>query len=237
MNRDADNQKLVCYSRRRMLAAVTAAGVGSIAGCSGTGGDAAENDADATDDTDSTGDAGGSSTDSGSEDGSTESPTETGDGCPQWSSLSPYDVSETDFAVIPSFPTEWTQYNETYIESFVEIRCGYPGSVTDDGVSYPDHIAITQVTSTAEKDTHEPVIEQGLYERDDPVVIDGEEFVVGREVLNLTTRWHLTVPSPDDTYHITTVEAETARESCFETLSTAGRAVVDSLEVNPETTL
>lgn len=221
------------YSRRRVLTGLAVAGVGGLAGCSGGG---APNDVAAGDSDSGNGNTGGNGGNGGDSGGSSGGGGG-GGGCPQSSSLSAYDVSGTDFAVVPSFPDGWTKYRETYTESAVEVGFGYPGSAAESGTSYPDNLVLTQVTSAIEKDGLSNLIEQGVYDAVDPVVIDGTEYVVGANQMGTALTFQFTAPGPRDTYYLTSLIVSSEKESCFEGMRSTGRAVLDSLEPNDATTL
>jgi hypothetical protein len=218
----SDKRKQGDCSRRRVLAGLTVGSVGALGGCLGTGSDSPSDDgADASGDG-SSADAGGGG----------------GDGCPQWSSLSAYDVSGTDFVVVPSFPDSWETLQESYIEAQVEVGFAYPGSRSESGSSYPDNVFVTQITSPTGKDWGlRESIEQDLYDEADPVVIDGTEFIVVTRQTPTTAFFRFTAPGPDDKYYITRVSINSERESCLGTMQAAGRAVLDSLVPNEETTI
>jgi len=158
-----------------------------------------------------------------------------GSGCPQWSGLSPYDVAETDFAVVPSFPSGWTKYRENHLEKTVEVGYGWPESASS--ASYPDLVILTQVTSPSEKDANSLFIESGVYEETDPLVIGGTELLVGLLERDDGAQWQFTAPGPNDTYYLTNFQIAMDNEDCYGTMYELGRTVLDSLEPNTETTL
>jgi len=219
-----------------VLTVLAVGGVGGLAGCSGGGlpSDGDTGDSDGGNGGDAAGNDGG---DSGGGQSGGSSGGGGGGGCPQSSSLSAYDVSGTDFAVAPSFPDGWTKYRETYTESAVEVGFGYPGSASESGTSYPDNVVLTQVTSAIEKDGLSNLIEQGVYDAVDPVVIDGTEYVVGANQMGTAITFQFTAPGPRDTYYLTSLIVSSEKESCFEGMRSTGRAVLDSLEPNDTTTL
>lgn len=250
MTLGSDHWSRTSCPRRRVLVGLTTAGVVGLTGCLGIGGDApagddSDSDEDSNDDSNgegSNGDTGGGDDDGSNDDsdaggGDSADVSGGGSGCPQWSSLSAYDVSGTDFVVEPSFPASWDRHRESYIQSEVEVGFGYPGSRTESGTSYPDNVTVTQVTAPTQKDVEEPAVEQGVYEEGDPVVIDGTEYLVATRETALTTFFQFTAPGPRDNYYLTRVFVNSERESCLDDMRATGRAVLDGLVPNDATTI
>jgi|GEM_PF-5428717 len=206
-------------SRRSMLSGLAFTGLGGLTGCLGEGG----------------GDRG---TADGDEDGSGD--TNSGDGsggCPQGSSLNPYDVADTAFVVVPSFPDNWEKNVESYGDATLEVSFGYPGSYADQDTFYRDNISVLQLNSPVEKDVDRPMVEQEGYEEADPIVIDGTECFVVANRSGSTGFFQFTAPGPRDNFYTTKIGINSERESCFEEMRSVGRSVLDSLTPNTETTI
>ncbi|MFB6179955.1 MAG: hypothetical protein ABEI77_09560 [Halorientalis sp.] len=222
-------------SRRRVLAGLASVGAISIAGCSqDSSSDSNGGGSDGDGSKDNAGSKGDGSTDDSSSGGDGSSGGG-GGGCPTWGALTPYDVSGTKFAVVPSFPTDWERYRSFFHESAVEVGFGIPDSESKS--IYSSHVVATQLTSKASADLVDQMIQMGAYEEGDPTTIGGEEIPVGVHSVGSAVTQQLAVPDTAGNYHSMSVVSGFDSESCADEAQKLGRQVIDSFELNTETTL
>lgn len=222
--------------RRHLLTVLGGGGAALLAGCSGgageTGGDGSGTDGEGT----GTDDPG---TDDGGEDGGGEGNDVS---CPEWSSIERVDLAEhsvEDFPVVPSYPAGWEETN-AYVESDESILAvADPEREAGNSLDYVSvQVRLVDAEGEVPSRTDWPTRDWTQADEDtDPVAFEGEERPVGIFEGDIETIWEFTAAGPNDTHMLVNVIVRFASEDCRAGMDELGREVLDTLELNEDSSI